>query len=133
MRTSKNPFQQGEAHTNLGPMDNLRLTWKLLRDPKVAPYAKVVLPILAIVYLILPIDLIPDVILGLGQVDDAGVITFLGYLLVNFVRRAGLSTLLQETRRPRTTSRPASAEQIIDATYHVVSDPRPKRNSRSKS
>jgi uncharacterized membrane protein YkvA (DUF1232 family) len=133
MRTSKNSFQQGGAHTNIGPMDNLRLTWKLLRDPKVAPYAKVVLPILAIIYLISPIDLIPDVILGLGQMDDAGIIVFLGYLLVNLVRRAGLSTLLQETGRPRTTPHSSAGEQIIDATYHVVSDPGPKSSSRSKS
>ena len=133
MRTSKNPFQQSGAQTKIGPMDNLRLTWKLLRDPKVAPYAKVVLPILAIIYLISPIDLIPDVILGLGQMDDAGVIMLLGYALVNLVRRAGLSTLLQETGRPRTTQRSTAGEQIIDATYRVVSDPGPKSSSRSKS
>jgi uncharacterized membrane protein YkvA (DUF1232 family) len=132
MRTSKNPFQQGGATTQLGPLDNLRITWKLLRDPKVAPIAKLVLPILAVLYLISPIDLIPDVILGLGQMDDAGVIVFLGYLLVNFVRRARLATQ-QGTAPASQTSRPGASDNVIEASYRVVADPGAKTNSRSST
>jgi uncharacterized membrane protein YkvA (DUF1232 family) len=80
--------------------------------------------------LISPIDLIPDMILGLGQIDDAGVIAFLAYFLVSFVRRAGLSNL-QETE-PTTQTRASSVgDNVIDATYRVVSDPRPRKESKS--
>jgi uncharacterized membrane protein YkvA (DUF1232 family) len=47
----------------------LRLVWFLFWDREVPVYLKA-LPVLAVIYAISPIDLIPDVILGLGQLDD---------------------------------------------------------------
>jgi uncharacterized membrane protein YkvA (DUF1232 family) len=47
----------------------LRLVWFLFWDREVPIYLKL-LPLLAVIYAISPIDLIPDVILGLGQLDD---------------------------------------------------------------
>jgi uncharacterized membrane protein YkvA (DUF1232 family) len=130
MRAKSTTFQNKGAKPSMGPLENLRLTWRLLRDPKVAPYAKVFLPILALIYLISPIDLIPDLILGLGQIDDAGVIALLAYFLISLVRRAGMSNL-QETE-PTTPSRKSSVgDNVIDATYRVVSDPRPRKESKS--
>lgn len=48
---------------------NLRLIWRLFRDPDVPIYLKLI-PFSAILYLILPIDLLPDMFVGLGQMDD---------------------------------------------------------------
>jgi uncharacterized membrane protein YkvA (DUF1232 family) len=50
---------------------NLRLTWRLLRDPLVPVWFKFI-PLGAVVYILLPLDLVPDWMLGLGQVDDLG-------------------------------------------------------------
>jgi uncharacterized membrane protein YkvA (DUF1232 family) len=130
MRAKSTTFQNKGAKPAMGPLENLRLTWRLLRDPKVAPYAKVVLPILALVYLISPIDLIPDLILGLGQIDDAGVIALLAYFLISLVRRAGLSTL-QQTEQSSSNRRTSGGDNVIDATYRVVSDQRPRNESKS--
>ena len=47
----------------------LRLVWFLFWDREVPIYLKL-LPLLAVIYALSPIDLIPDVILGLGQLDD---------------------------------------------------------------
>jgi uncharacterized membrane protein YkvA (DUF1232 family) len=47
----------------------LRLVWFLFWDREVPLYLKL-LPLLAVIYALSPIDLIPDVILGLGQLDD---------------------------------------------------------------
>ena len=47
----------------------IRMVFKLLRDPNVPIYLKV-LPFAAILYLIWPIDLIADIVPGLGQLDD---------------------------------------------------------------
>ena len=52
---------------------NARLVWRLLRDNRVSLWAKAVIPA-TIVYLLSPIDLVPDAILGLGQLDDLAVI-----------------------------------------------------------
>jgi uncharacterized membrane protein YkvA (DUF1232 family) len=50
-----------------------RLVFHLMRDPEVPVYLKA-LPFLGVLYLILPIDLLPDVVLGLGQLDDLTVL-----------------------------------------------------------
>jgi uncharacterized membrane protein YkvA (DUF1232 family) len=118
----------------IGAWENLRLTWRMLRDPRVAPYAKVLLPVLALVYLISPIDFIPDMILGLGQVDDLGVIALLGYLLITYVRRAGWATLIEKgpvasARResPKNANSYTESSDIIDAQYRIISRPRHRR------
>ena len=54
-------------------LNNAHLTWKLLLDPKVNALAKLV-PAAALAYLIMPIDVIPDMIPGLGQLDDIAII-----------------------------------------------------------
>jgi uncharacterized membrane protein YkvA (DUF1232 family) len=47
----------------------LRLTWRLIRDPRVPIWSKAI-PVLTLAYILSPLDLIPDVIIGLGQLDD---------------------------------------------------------------
>lgn len=53
--------------------NQVRLTWRLVRDPRVPLWAKAI-PFIAIAYVLSPLDLIPDVIIGLGQLDDLGVV-----------------------------------------------------------
>jgi uncharacterized membrane protein YkvA (DUF1232 family) len=48
---------------------NLRLAWRLLRDPSVPAWLKLI-PLGALVYILMPLDLIPDWMFGLGQADD---------------------------------------------------------------
>jgi uncharacterized membrane protein YkvA (DUF1232 family) len=50
-----------------------RLVWRLLRDPRVPIYLKV-LPVGALVYVLSPLDFVPDLAPLLGQVDDIGVL-----------------------------------------------------------
>jgi len=47
--------------------------WRLLRDPGVPSWLKTVPPA-TLLYLLFPIDFLPDPILGLGQLDDIAVI-----------------------------------------------------------
>ena len=51
----------------------VRLVWALLRDRRVPPQQKLILVGIA-AYLVLPIDLIPDFVPVLGQLDDVAVI-----------------------------------------------------------
>lgn len=50
-----------------------RLILRLLRDRRVPIWPKLIVPA-SLVYLLSPIDLLPDPILGLGQIDDFAVI-----------------------------------------------------------
>lgn len=53
----------------------VKLVWRLTRDPRVPARSKAVLVVLG-GYLASPVDLIPDFIPGLGQLDDVVVIAF---------------------------------------------------------
>lgn len=52
-----------------------KLIWRLTRDPRVPARAKATLVILG-AYLVSPVDLIPDFIPGLGQLDDIVIAAF---------------------------------------------------------
>ena len=49
--------------------DFVRLYWRLFRDGRVPLWAKAML-VGAFAYVVLPFDLIPDVIPGVGEIDD---------------------------------------------------------------
>ncbi len=53
--------------------NSFRIAWRLLWDNRVPISAKVV-PLLTILYVLSPIDLIPDMIPGLGQLDDLAIV-----------------------------------------------------------
>ncbi len=48
---------------------NFELAWQLLWDNRV-PLSTKLVPLLAALYVVSPIDIIPDYLLGIGQVDD---------------------------------------------------------------
>lgn len=52
----------------------VRLSWRLLNDPRVPTALKMIIPALVVAYAVSPVDLIPDFLLGLGQLDDLGVL-----------------------------------------------------------
>jgi len=60
--------------TGLGRRDTVRLAWRLRRDPRVPGWQKWLPAVVAAAYVAMPIDLIPDIFLIIGQVDDLGVV-----------------------------------------------------------
>jgi uncharacterized membrane protein YkvA (DUF1232 family) len=52
-----------------------KLIWRLARDPRVPPRSKATLVLLG-AYVVSPVDLIPDFIPGLGQLDDIVIAAF---------------------------------------------------------
>lgn len=51
----------------------IRLMGRLMLDSRVSLWAKLV-PVAALVYVLSPVDLIPDFLIGLGQLDDLGIL-----------------------------------------------------------
>jgi uncharacterized membrane protein YkvA (DUF1232 family) len=67
-------------------IQDLKLLFPLIRDYWKGTYRDVsvksiVIFIVALAYIISPIDLIPDYIIGLGQIDDVAILGFLLYFL----------------------------------------------------
>jgi uncharacterized membrane protein YkvA (DUF1232 family) len=79
--------------------DCVVLVRRLLGDPRVPVESKVLLGLL-VVYLVSPIDLIPDFIPVAGQLDDA---VLLALALRHLVRRAGTRVVAQHWPGPAQT------------------------------
>ena len=76
--------EMGRRLMRLPGRQKLALVWRVLRDRRVPLGAKLVFPALA-AYLATPIDIIPDFIPVLGQLDDVVVLVLGGVLLVRSV------------------------------------------------
>ena len=114
MSTSKPTRGLGDV---LGIFRELRISWRLFRDSRVSPFLKVI-PVLSLAYLLWPADLLPDLILGLGQLDDVAVIV-LGLRLFTALCPA---QLVREHRGQIAAVPTAADEGTIDAPFRVLDD-----------
>ncbi len=71
----------------------LRLTWRLIRDPRVAWHLKLI-PLAAVIYVLSPFDIIPDFLIGIGQLDDIGIV----WLAMQALERASPVDIVAEHR-----------------------------------
>ena len=101
----------------------LRLVWALLRDSRVPAGQKLILAGI-VGYLVLPIDLIPDSVPVLGQLDDIAV-ALLGLDL--FIRSAPQDVVEEHLRRiaqdkAQLSRDLATAEQLLGDRLGIVRD-----------
>ena len=95
-----------------------RLVYYLLRDPEVPFYLKL-LPFTAVIYLLLPLDLVPDMLLGLGQLDD------LTALLVSskvFIEMAPPHVVARHMDQIRANDGLADSDEVNEK---IIIDPQP--------
>jgi uncharacterized membrane protein YkvA (DUF1232 family) len=94
----------------------LRLVWRLLNDARVHWLPKLIIPA-AILYVISPIDLIPDMMLGLGQLDDIGVVALAIALFIELCPRK----IVEEHRRAiAALGAPTADESVIEGTFREI-------------
>jgi uncharacterized membrane protein YkvA (DUF1232 family) len=79
----------------LSARDKMTLAWRLFRHPDVPPAAKAVMPG-TLLYLASPIDVLPDFIPVVGQVDDLLVIGAALVLVLWLTPQHVLESLLRE-------------------------------------
>ncbi|MCH7626594.1 MAG: DUF1232 domain-containing protein [Chloroflexi bacterium] len=96
-----------------------RLVYRLMRDRRVPLRAKLIVPA-AIVYLISPIDIVPDIIPIAGLLDDILVLIISVALFVTIVPREVLSEHLGRSGRSNAASKPQG--KVIDGDYRVIDD-----------
>jgi uncharacterized membrane protein YkvA (DUF1232 family) len=117
-------------------MHLMRLAWRLLRDPQVPVWTKLI-PLGAIAYIVLPADFIPDAIPILGQTDDLGILLLSLKLFIDLcppgiVERhlAQMSSVQAEYRVVQEDNAP----QATDAAGYLEESPRvPAEETPSRS
>lgn len=106
-----------------GLVRQARLGWRLLKDRRVPGWVKVI-PVAGLIYLLSPIDLLPDVLLpGLGEIDDIALLLIALKLFIDFSPPAlvneHLEALSGKQRRPHAGDEPPSGE-TIEVPYRVL-------------
>ncbi len=76
-------------------LQQVKLAYNLMLDPRVPLLTKLI-PIAALAYLISPIDISPDILPGIGQIDDLAIV-FLG--LRTFLEFAPVAVVREHLRR----------------------------------
>ena len=94
----------------------LRLAWRLMREPRVPLVAKV-LPVLAVLYVLSPLDFIPDILPVLGQVDDIGILILSVKLFLRMCPPATASFHANAITSGRRFTPMNPTDVVIDATY----------------
>jgi uncharacterized membrane protein YkvA (DUF1232 family) len=122
-RRTASAFGGASALLDRGMRDRLRLSWRLLRDERVSRL-KLALPALLALYVVSPIDPIPDFLLGLGQMDDLGVVIAGVLLLARLMPMLAPGDVVDEHLRAmgtdQTTSRTVGkTETVFDAQFDV--------------
>lgn len=97
-------------------LNQIRLTWRLLRDSRVPLWSKFI-PCIGLVYVLSPLDLIPDVILVLGQLDDLGIM--LGALRL-FEAAAPAHVVAEHRQAIERSQQPL---EVVDAPRYRISHP----------
>ena len=122
-RRTTTAFAGASVLLDRGIRDQLRLGWRLLRDERV-PALKFALPALLALYVMSPIDPIPDFLLGLGQIDDLGVVVAGVLLLARVMPRLAPGHVVDEHVRSMGVGDPApkdaaKPEEVIGARFNV--------------
>lgn len=97
-----------------------QLAWKLLTDPRVPALTKLI-PLVTLLYIISPIDLIPEALFGpLGMVDD---LTLLVIGIRGFIALSPTEVVAWYRQQLSGGGSPITTKgETIDGTYRVVDD-----------
>ena len=100
---------------------NAQLVWRLLKDSRVSLPIKLIIPGVVGLYVLSPIDFMPDVLPLIGQIDDiavlfGGVMLFIQMCPPDVVEEHR-SALAGEATRPQTGDH---AGETVDAEYRVI-------------
>lgn len=96
---------------------NGQLIYRLFTNPQVPLWAKVIPP-LTVIYLLSPVDFVPDPVLGLGQMDDLAVLLLGAKLFIELCP----TDVVERIRHELIYGRPREDDEVVDATYRVIDD-----------
>ena len=95
-----------------------RLVTRLMLDRRVPLRLKLILPA-ALAYLILPIDLVPDIVPVLGRIDDVVVLVGAVVFFLGMAPKGLVSEHLGRGKAPGPSGRDG---KVIDGSYRIVGE-----------
>jgi uncharacterized membrane protein YkvA (DUF1232 family) len=104
--------------TRTSRIKSLSALWPLMRDPRIPFWAKAAIPAAAAAYVISPVDFIPDFLIGVGQLDDIGVILLAATATAAFLQRFFGNQPQPEPARAQTSDAEYPGN-IYDTRYRV--------------
>jgi uncharacterized membrane protein YkvA (DUF1232 family) len=121
----KSAFAGSETLLERDMIDQARLAWRLYRDPRVN-WLKNAIPLLALLYFLWPIDVLPDFLPGVGQLDDVGVVVACILLMVRALPTIAPGWLVDEhlaamglRQRPADPPPASTPAAVFDVPYRV--------------
>src|SRR4029079_8473518 len=97
-------------------LERVRLVWRLLRDERVSGAKFLLLAILAL-YVASPIDAIPDLLLGVGQLDDVGIAIALIMVTLRLLPKLAPAEVVEEHLLRMHGSRSGGTTQSMDHVF----------------
>ena len=97
-------------------LSDVRLAFRLLREPLVPLLVKA-LPLAALVYVISPLDFLPDVLPVIGQLDDLGIIIIALKVFLRLCPAPAATFHRAAISQGRRYSRMSPADYVIDAEF----------------
>lgn len=94
------------------------MLFRLMLDRRVPVRLKLI-PIGALIYLVWPQDLVPDIVPAFGRIDDVFVILF---SILLFLGLAPKGVVSENIRGKRDKGGPKDDQSIVDGTYRVIDD-----------
>ncbi len=119
-------FAGGRSLLERSKLDQARLAWRLLRDPRVSAL-KYALPSLLLIYLMSPVDAVPDFLLGIGQTDDLGGAVIAFMMLIRVIPKLAPGHVVDDHLRDMSQGSQARQPETqrddgaIDARFNVRS------------
>ena len=119
-RSSNGTTTQPKAGVLTEIMRNAQLAWHLLVDRRVGLLLKLIIPGLMLGYLIFPVDLLPDFIPVLGQLDDLAILALGIKLFIELSPKDIVREYQGDANSTSSPIEPNGNEDAIDADYRVV-------------
>lgn len=99
-----------------------RLVFRLLRDPEVPIYLKIV-PFVGLLYVIMPVDLIPDFLVVMGQLDDITALIVGAKVFIELAPPHIVARHMQEIRMQDGYSTILEGEIVNEIDDKIIIDP----------
>ncbi len=108
------------------------MLFRLMLDRRVPVRLKLI-PIAALAYLVLPHDIIPDIVPALGRIDDVAVILLSVLLFLGMAPKDVVSDNIRGRRGKGGRDGPEGDKPVVDGKYRVISDEEDEEKEERKS